>query len=183
MDEFANEKDYQYVRVLTDCNLGRQAQLHSHQNLSDHLRKKMLINSNGEPLSKTFHQLKYHGTPEEADQVWADGQCKLQVYSAFWDTTGHENNGYSYIFPCDSVTVLAEEAGSLSERRFNHERWGTYKNTEVAKLFTEPVKQFFDPRKECTSCLFINNNRAAANIIENPTESTIKARPNHINFP
>ena len=61
----------------------------------------------GNPLT-IFHQLKYHGTKEEANYIWDEGQCYLQLFNTFWDTTGHEDNGYSYCYPCDSVTVLAE---------------------------------------------------------------------------
>ena len=183
MDAFARDKGFAYVRVLTDCNLSRQAQLRSHQILSQQLQQCGLVSDGGEPLSRTFHQLKYHATPQEAEEVWQDGQCKLQVYSAFWDTTGHDTNGYSYIFPCDSVTVLSEESGALSERKFNHERWGTYKNTDVDQLFTVPLKQFFDPRQECTSCLFMNNNKTAGELIANPQPPQGTTPPHHINFP
>jgi hypothetical protein len=183
IDGFVRERDFGYVRVLTDCNLTRSEQLWAHQDLSEKLLAAGLIDVGGKPLSKTFHQLKYHATQEEADEVWHDGQCKLQVYSAFWDTTGHDENGHSYIFPCDSVTVLAEGGGKLSERKFNHERWGTYRNTDVDKLFTQPLHNFFDPREECGSCLFLKNNITANDIIRNPVAVASATKPDHINFP
>ena len=54
----------------------------------------------------------------------------LQTYNVFWDTTGHDKNGYSYCYPWDSVTVLSDEGlgSKSSERMFNSKIWGTYKN-------------------------------------------------------
>lgn len=183
MDSFAKQMNFDYVRVLTDCNLTRQAQLHAHHSLSEKLLSIGLVDSAGFPTSKTFHQLKYHSTTAEAMEVWDDGQCNLQIYNAFWDTTEHDANGYSYIYPCDSVTVLSENSEKSSERKFNHEKWGTYKNTEVERLYTEKVRPFFDPRHECASCLFIKNNQTAKNLTLNPVKPQRPVDADHINFP
>ena len=183
----------EYVRVLTDCNLSRNLQLKSHCDLSDKLLSLGYIDGMGNPLTKIFHQLKYHGTKEEANYIWDEGQCYLQLFNTFWDTTGHEDNGYSYCYPCDSVTVLAEGDQNSdysvenihSERKFNYSKWGTYKNTEVSKLYTEKVKSFFDPRKNCSACLFQNNNKKVKELINTQDYSSIKVNKEikHINFP
>lgn len=183
------DNGFDYCRTLTDCNLPREAQLRAHQDLADRLYKLGIIDADGSPLRKIFHQLKYHGTPQQAESLWEDGQCYLQTYNVFWDTTGHEEHGASYCYPCDSVTVLAEEAEdgkvALSERKFAADKWGTVKNTEVEKLFTEPVHPFFDPRKLCTSCLFMRNNEAVKNIVAAPASAaaSIDSNLSHINFP
>jgi hypothetical protein len=107
----------------------------------------------------------------------------------FWDTTGHEENGHSHCYPCDSVTVLAEEASDgavlSSERRFNPQKWGTVRNTEVERLYTEPVRPFFDPRSICTSCLFMRNNRAVKDLAGRPDGEAGPAPADleHVNFP
>lgn len=178
----------EYVRFLTDCNLTREVQLTSHQALSERLYSLGIIQEDGTPTGKIFHQLKYHGTKQEAEDLWDDGQCFLQTFNVFWDTTGHEDNGHSYCYPCDSVTVLAEvpdEGGNFSERKFNSSIWGTVPNNQVEKLYTEIVKPFFDPRKECRACLFMKNNQTAKNLIneEDHTATVIDNKIKHINFP
>ena len=116
----------------------------------------------------------------------------MQSFNVFWDTTGHEDAGYSSCYPCDSVTVLAEEItgepgsdGQLPERKFNSDKWGTVKNTQVQKLFTEPVKQFFDPRKQCSACLFVRNNQTAKTLATTQDYNLVQIdnRIRHINFP
>lgn len=182
------DNGFDYCRLLTDCNLTREAQLRAHHNLAERLHRLGYIDAQGNPIARFFHQLKYHGTQAEADGLWDEGQCFLQTYNVFWDTTGHEANGYSWCYPCDSVTVLAEEADdgnvSISERRFNPTKWGTVKNSEVERLFTEPVRPYFDPRKNCTACLFMRNNQTAKQLIRGELQGTVDlARIQHVNFP
>jgi len=178
----------EYCRLLTDCNLSRNAQIREHASLSKRLKDLDLINSRGEPLAKIFHQLKYHGTQEEADGLWRDGQCYLQSYNVFWDTTGHEESGHSFCYPCDSITVLSESSTSrlkTSERRFNSDIWGTVTNDRVEHLFTQPIKPFFDPRKECSSCLFMRNNQTVKDLLSLQDYSLVVKDDDlaHINFP
>jgi len=105
------------------------------------------------------------------------------------DTTGHEDQGYSSCYPCDSVTVLADEIvddqGELPERKFNSSKWGTVPNTEVKKLYTEPVTPFFDPKSQCASCLFVKNNQTAKDLSNRDNYDTIVVdeRITHVNFP
>lgn len=176
----------EYVRMLTDCNLGRAEQLNAHKNLAEKLFKLNYINENGEAISKIFHQLKYHGTQNEAEELFSDGKCFLQTYNVFWDTTGHEVNGHSSCYPCDSVTVLAnDENNIMSERGFNSEKWGTVKNSDVHKLYTDKWDAFFDPRENCAGCLFMNNNRKVKSLIQNGIQSELDLinPPKHVNFP
>jgi hypothetical protein len=183
------DNGFDYCRTLTDCNLTRQAQLRAHQQLAKQLLSMGLIDKDGMQKGKIFHQLKYHGMQDEAEELWDDGQCFLQLYNVFWDTTGHELYGHSYCYACDSITVLAEETTegnvSVSERKFNSEKWGTVKNDEVEKLFTEPLKPYFDPRRICSSCLFMRNNRVVKELIQKNDFSDIKLNDasEHINFP
>ena len=191
IDRSVSENKFDYARVLTDCNLTRSSQLRSHESLSSVLRRLGFTGDDGVPTGKIFHQLKYHGTKKEADNLWNDGQCLLQTYNVFWDTTGHEEQGFSYCYPCDSVTVLAEEATenhiSASERRFVPHKWGTFKNTEVEKLYREPVKSFFDPRDLCSSCLFMKNNgKVRESINQNQIKDispALNSDISHVNFP
>jgi organic radical activating enzyme len=180
----------EYVRLLTDCNLTREVQLTSHQALSDELYDMGITSADGAPTGKIFHQLKFHGSKEEAAELWEDGQCYLQTFNVFWDTTGHEEFGESYCYPCDSVTVLAESQNSglnnvLSERKFNSAKWGTVRSKEVYRLFTEKVHPFFDPREQCGACLFMDNNRRAKKLssLENYELLSINERIKHVNFP
>jgi hypothetical protein len=183
------ENGFDYCRTLTDCNLSREMQLNAHRDLAERLFRLGYIDDQGNPTGRIFHQFKYHGSKPEAEELWDGGQCFLQTYSVFWDTTGHEQNGKSFCYACDSVTVLvdSDETGAVasSERKFNHEKWGTVPNTEVARLFTEPVKAYFDPRKVCTSCLFMRNNGTVKEIIQAPRDLKFD-RPvglQHMNFP
>jgi organic radical activating enzyme len=177
---------FHYCRTLTDCNLSRRAQLQAHKNLSDRLLRLGLIDVNGFPTGKIFHQLKYHGTQEEADQIWSEGQCYLQSYNVFWDTTGHDDNKHSFCYPCDSVTVLTEDDMELkvSERKFNGTKWGTVTNDQVGTLYTMPLKAFFDPRSICNSCLFMKNNLKVKELRDNNLAPKVSGTSfEHVNFP
>ncbi len=184
-----DDNGFVYCRTLTDCNLTRQSQLAAHCDLGERLHKLGFTSESGQPTGKIFHQLKYHGTPGEAEELWDQGQCFLQTYNVFWDTTGHEENGYSYCYPCDSVTVLSEEASdgsiSASERKFDATKWGTVKSAQVDKLFTEPVKPYFDPRQVCSACLFMRNNTTVKELATRKDFENIPINKNleHINFP
>jgi hypothetical protein len=189
IDNAIKGNGFDYCRVLTDCNLTRIAQLRAHQDLGDRLHKLDLVDADGNPKSKIFHQLKFHGNHDEANELWDEGQCFLQSYNVFWDTTGHDEAGHSYCYPCDSITVLAEEQTkdfvTASERRFNHRKWGTVKNTEVEKLYREKVKPFFDPRDICSSCLFMRNNQTVKDLRARDGYDDIAVNPDvqHLNFP
>lgn len=169
---------FDYCRMLVDCNKPLVGQIDAHALLDARLKRL------GLDKSKIFRQGgKLHGTPDAIDEVFSDGQCGLQVYSTFWDTSGHHKNGYSWCYPCDSVTVLADTTTD-SERRFVAEKWGTVKNTEVSRLFTEPVRPFFDPRKNCQACLFVPNNRQVKQLSASaPLRHYDGPTPEHINFP
>ncbi len=179
--------DVNYVRFLTDCNLGRTEQLKSHNDLSKKLQSLNLIAKKGENKDRFFHQLKFHGTQEEANSLWEDGKCYLQTYNVFWDTTGHENNKKSYCYPCDSVTVLEEENSSNdAERKFNPNKWGTVTNDNVEKLYKEKWTKFFDTRENCSACLFMKNNQKVKDLTNaNYQKKNISLSKNieHINFP
>ena len=180
------ENNFKYCRMLTDCNLSRNAQLRAHNELSDRLLRLNLIDSKGNPTGKIFHQLKYHGTHKEGIQLWDSGQCYLQSYNVFWDTTGHDEHRKSACYPCDSVTVLTEEQTSIqaSERKFNATKWGTVTNDQVSKLFTEPLQPFFDPRKICSSCLFMKNNQKVKELLNNDISyKKFDDSFEHVNFP
>lgn len=192
LDNFANQKNLDYVRLLCDCNLPRDRQLQSHSELAEKLLDNGLIDSAGEPLSKVFHQLKYHMKSTDVNEIWDTGICFLQSYNVFWDTSGHDLDGSSYCYPCDSVTVLAEEntdSDLLPERGFNPNKWGTVTNKEVSRLFTEKWHSFFDPRENCSACLFHQNNKKVKNLLatfaDDPSyhpkleENSLQ----HINFP
>jgi hypothetical protein len=84
---------------------------------------------------------------------------------------------------------LAEESSngqvSTSERKFDPSKWGTVKNTEVERLFTEKVHPFFDPRHLCTSCLFMRNNETVKKLVADPrqAEGQFDGSLAHVNFP
>lgn len=165
----AEDGGFEYARLLTDCNLPRDSQLAAHRHLAERLHRLGYIDEAGNPLAKLFHQLKFHGDHAHAARLWDTGQCFLQSYNVFWDTTGHSEQGWSHCYPCDSITVLADqdEEGAVvqSERRFNGAKWGTVPNTEVSRLYTEPLRPYFDPRKNCGSCLFMRNNATVKRLL------------------
>ena len=187
LKDTAKNWNVNYVRLLTDCNLGRSEQLKSHNNLSEKLQSLGLIKKDGENKEKFFHQLKFHGTKDEADVLWDEGKCFLQTYNVFWDTTGHETNKKSYCYPCDSVTVLQEDnTKNEAERKFNPTKWGTVTNDEVERLYTEEWKKFFDTRENCSACLFMKNNQRVKdlkNLSYNGKSIKLDNNIEHINFP
>lgn len=158
-----------YVRILTDCNLTRELQLEAHRSLANKLIELEIIDSDGKDKNGIFHQLKYHSKKEDAEEIWDTGQCFLQSYNVFWDTTGHEESGKSYCYACDSITVLSEMSSdstiNVSERKFDGSIWGTVTNDEVERLYSEKLQAFFDPRKVCTACLFFKNNEKVKQLL------------------
>jgi hypothetical protein len=177
-----------YVRVLTDCNLDRNAQIKAHQDLGERLFRLGFVDKRGNPLAKIFHQLKFHTNEREIGDVWADKICGLQLYNTFWDTTGHETNKKSFCFPCDSVTVLEEGVGGASaERRFNSDKWGTVDNTQVRQLYETRAKSFFDPNEHCKGCLFVKNNKIVKRLSKASDKDyeRLNLHPSldHVNFP
>jgi hypothetical protein len=155
--------------------------------LSKKLRSLNFIENDGENKDRFFHQLKFHGTRKEAEQLWGEGKCYLQTYNVFWDTTGHETFKKSYCYPCDSVTVLEEEnSDSDAERKFNPNKWGTVTNDQVEKLYKEKWKKFFDTRENCSACLFMKNNQKVKDLINynyDKNEINLDQSVEHINFP
>jgi len=177
-----------YCRLLTDCNLSRAAQIREHNNLASTLRRLDITDLDGTPRERIFHQLKYHGTRAEANLLWDSGQCYLQIYNVFWDTTGHEEDGKSYCYPCDSITVLSESTEvsfTPSARRFESETWGTVSNIDVDQLYKKSVKPYFDPRDVCASCLFMKNNQTVKDLVVSGNFDVIERDKmlEHINFP
>ncbi len=192
LNNSALENNFNYVRVLTDCNLTRNNQIISHNELSKSLLNLGLVNSDGSPTSKVFHQLKYHSIEKEVQSIFTEGQCLLQSYNVFWDTTGHDEQGFSYCYPCDSVTVLADGDEIINpevpSRRFDSRKFGTYRNTEVENLYKKPLRNFFDPRQTCKSCLFTRNNKIISEHITNKFNmkdywDKNSDQPQHLNFP
>lgn len=186
INDFIEQVGAKYCRFLTDCNLGRRAQLKAHEDLAERLYKLDLIGKDGNPQNGIFHQLKYHGTQEEAKNLWHEGQCYLQAYNVFWDTSGHSDNGVSYCYPCDSVTVLADDTqDSTSERCFNPNKWGTVTNNNVSDLYKKKVKPYFDPRLLCSSCLFMKNNKIFKKLSLSNHFDLAGKHPSldHVNFP
>ena len=183
-----NDWKLDYIRMLTDCNLTRSEQLKSHNILAEKLYNLSIIDKYGNNNGKIFHQLKFHGTQNEAEELWTDGKCFLQTYNLFWDTTGHETNGKSFCYPCDSVTVLAEEnTRQQSKRGFDGNIWGTVTNDKVDVLYKQKWKKFFDPRKHCSACLFMKNNKVVKDLTNSSIEKLHNIKINkdleHINFP
>jgi hypothetical protein len=189
IDDALHAHGFAYCRMLADCNLTRNSQLAAHRELAERLLRLGFLDAAGNPTGRIFHQLKYHGTGEQAQRIWRDGQCYLQTYNVFWDTTGHEEAGISHCYPCDSVTVLAEEATSgavaASERKFNAAKWGTVTNDRVAELYTAPVHPFFDPREICSACLFMRNNEIVHDLARRSNFGAVRPRDDllHVNFP
>ena len=175
------------MRALVDCNLARQDQLKSHNILSQKLLTEGLIDASGHPTGRIFHQLKYHMDSQDRFNIWDSGQCWLQSYNVFWDTTGHDTNGRSYCYPCDSVTVLTEENASYAARGFDGDKWGTVTNDNVESLYKQPLTAYFDPRENCGACLFHQNNLKVKEIMANSSQSQLRASsveaPNHLSFP
>lgn len=188
INDSIKDNGFQYCRLLTDCNLTRNAQLRAHQALAERLFQLGYIDEAGNPKAKIFHQLKYHGEVGEANQLWDQGQCFLQTYNVFWDTTGHEENGVSYCYACDSITVLAEEQSdstvAVSERRFEHSKWGLVTNDQIKDLYKNPVQPYFDPRQVCSACLFMRNNQTVKSLVTIKDYEKIQLSDvQHINFP
>ena len=58
------------------------------------------------------------------------------------------------------MTVLeSEDDKTQAERKFNGKKWGTVFNTEVAKLYKDKARSFFNPNEICKACLFVKNNK------------------------
>lgn len=188
LNAYVNDHSFHYCRLLTDCNLPRDLQLKEHHRLSEIISGLQSPTSAHEKQSKLFHQLKYHASTSELHETFKDGQCLLQSYGLFWDSTGHSNNKESYCYPCDSVTVLASnDTGSVidSARKFEPSIYGTVRWDNVSDLYTKPLRAFFDPREVCSGCLFFRNNRKVSSLLNGDFQSPsdFLNAPQHVNFP
>jgi DNA polymerase III gamma/tau subunit len=58
-------------------------------------------------------------------------------------------------------------------------------NTQVARLYSEPVRPYFDPRGQCSACLFVKNNHTAKNLAQRSSYDNIEIDRaiQHVNFP
>jgi MoaA/NifB/PqqE/SkfB family radical SAM enzyme len=120
----------EYVRVLPDCLPGQEELLKMHKEVDQRLE---------ELGDKTFfHQFKIHGSPD-------DPFCHQSFFRPYLS----EVEGGT-VFPCDSV-VLNEK-----QEHFN-ERYGICKAGEILDFLDGKIKAKFDPREDCTGCVFTEN--------------------------
>ena len=188
LSDYAAEKDFHYCRLLTDCNLPRDLQLKEHHRLSQIIEKVEEKSASEGERSKLFHQFKYHASQAELADTFKEGQCFLQSYGVFWDSTGHSQNKQSYCYPCDSVTVLASNDGGTildSARKFEPSIYGTVPWNNVSNLYTKPIHAYFDPRESCSGCLFFRNNQTVSKLTNSdfPIDLDHSNTPQHVNFP
>ena len=187
LNKYVDEKDFHYCRLLTDCNLPRDLQLKEHHRLSQ-IIETLEKDSSSHKKSKLFHQFKYHAANNELNEVFEAGQCYLQTYGLFWDSTGHSSNKQSYCYPCDSVTVLASNDTGMvvdSARKFEPSIYGTVPWNKVSELYKKAVHPFFDPREACSGCLFFRNNKKVSQLVGEsfPLKLNSFNAPHHVNFP
>lgn len=188
LNAYVQAHSFHYCRLLTDCNLPRDLQLNEHHRLSQIISSLESNSSAHDNQSKLFHQFKYHASKSELHETFKSGQCLLQSYGLFWDSTGHSINKQSYCYPCDSVTVLASnDNGSVldSARKFEPSIYGTVKWDNVSDLYTKPLHPFFDPREVCSGCLFFRNNKKVSSILSGDFQipNDFANAPQHVNFP
>ena len=189
LHRYVEGKDFHYCRLLTDCNLPRDMQIQEHDRLR-HIINEIEDNSAAKgQKTRLFHQFKYHASNDEVKDTFANGQCLLQSYGVFWDSTGHSQGKQSYCYPCDSVTVLASNDTGVvldSARKFQPSIYGTVKWSDVSSLFTKPLRRYFDPREACGGCLFFRNNQEVSRLLGStfPLEiEPTQQRTVHVNFP
>jgi len=182
VDYTNTHKGIEYLRLLADCSLEKSAQEDSIARINYRVGKF------GKLAKKIFIQRdKVHS--EDISQILTEDICFMSTYNVFWDTTGHDSEGFSYIYPCDSITVLENTtlAYKDSQRRFRSDIWGQLSNKNIENIYRLPHQMTFSPKEVCKDCLFTKTLSSYSSLLNteniNIEELSKKEKMLHWKFP
>jgi len=122
---------------------------------------------------RIFHQLKTHCTPDYKT-------CYQSYFRPYLSEEKNPINGKpGTVFPCDSL-VLNDSIKKFAEKYFlcEPERIGDYLDGKI--------KPKFNPKVDCSGCVFVNNNKLLSKLINSSSKNIYKHRKNknilHKNF-
>lgn len=122
-----------YIRLLPNCLLPQASLLDSHKALDELLEK---VN---DPLF--FHQYKVHQAP-------SCGTCHQSYFRPYLSEVPYGDTGIpGSVYPCDSVVLNDEHAQFVK-------KYQLCAPDDIEKYLRKEIKHQFDPRKDCTGCVF-----------------------------
>lgn len=132
----AKKNRAQYIRLLPNCLLPQKSLLESHAALAELLR---VVD---EPLF--FHQHKLHAAPK-------CGTCHQSYFRPYLSEVPFGDTGIpGSVYPCDSVVLNNEYAQFV-------QKYQLCQPGDIAKYLRGEIKQQFDPRTDCSGCVFTDN--------------------------
>lgn len=131
--KLADRAGAKYVRLLPNCLLDKDSLILEHMALSK------LISELNDP--RFFHQGKVHEAPDSD----VCHQSYFRPYLSEESFPGEDAPGS--VFPCDSV-VLNKDAVHFSSR------FAVCRPNEILDYLDGHIKAQFNPRKDCTGCVF-----------------------------
>jgi organic radical activating enzyme len=132
----------EYVRLLPDCELPQGQLLESHAALEADLKKLK--------DDRFFHQHKVHAAPQ-------CGTCHQSYFRPYLSEAPFKDTGKpGTVYPCDSVVL------NNGIRHFA-EKWQLCAAADVLDYLDGKIMAGFDPRRDCSGCVFTGN----VNLLDN----------------
>jgi organic radical activating enzyme len=133
--QLADRLNARYIRLLPNCLLDQESLLREHVALSQMIGK---LND-----TRFFHQGKIHAAP----QAKVCHQSYFRPYLSEEPFPGTDKPGT--VFPCDSI-VLNQDM-----EHFN-QKFALCLPADILEYIDRKVQARFDPRNDCTGCVFTN---------------------------
>lgn len=149
----ANRMQAKYVRLLPNCLLQQRELLLQHRSLD------ITLNKLGD--DRFFHQHKVHGAPKCTT-------CHQAYFRPYLSEEIHVKTGKpGTVYPCDSV-VLNEGYQHFAEK------YQICHASEVGQFLDREIEMQFDPRTDCTGCVFTENVNMLDDYVNNVEEKFIE---------
>lgn len=132
----ADKFNARYVRILPNCLMDQRELLLQHRAIDADL------NELDDP--RFFHQHKIHGAPK-------CGKCHQAYFRPYLsEEKYHGNDKPGTVYPCDSVVLNHGYQHFAKKYQICHA-------SDVLKFLDGDIQMEFDPRTDCTGCVFTDN--------------------------
>lgn len=132
----ADRLNAKYIRLLPNCLLEQKHLIAQHKALDNTLNQ---IND-----KRFFHQYKIHGAPKSAI-------CHQSYFRPYLsEEPFHKDGEPGTVYPCDSVVLN-------NSYQYFAEEYQLCKPQDILEYLDKNITHKFDPRKNCTGCVFTEN--------------------------
>lgn len=132
----ADRLNAKYVRILPNCLLEQAPLIGMHINLDEMFQK---LND-----PRFFHQHKLHAAPQ-------CGTCHQSYFRPYLSEEPYHKTGKpGAVYPCDSVVL------NNAVMKFVH-KYQICAAEDILDYLDRKIQHSFDPRKDCTGCVFTKN--------------------------